>query len=307
MKFLFTLFLMAVPLLAQAPFNATNIKLTNPTVQGTAASVSRMFTLNTTTGVGETVTPTVAWSAIVLTGTVDTTDISGFSALGRALVDDTTTSIMQDTLGATTVGKAFFTTANPSAITFPRVNANNTVSWQTAADFRTDIGGTTVGQSYFTLTNPSAITFPRQNANNTVTSRTATEFKTDLSLENVTNTSDTNKPVSTAQQTALDLKANAANPVFSGTTATSAAAPTIASATTIAPVTAILFVSGTTTIETITPPAPISTRGGQITIIPTGVFATGVTGNIALASTSVVSRALTMTYDSGTGKFYPSY
>lgn len=39
----------------------------------------------------------------------------------------------------------------------------------------------------------------------------------DLSLGNVTNTSDANKPVSTAQQTALDFKANIASPTFTGT------------------------------------------------------------------------------------------
>ena len=97
------------------------------------------------------------------------------------------------------------------------------------------------------------------------------------------------------------------NTIVNGVHATSAAAPTIASATTIAPTTSIVFVSGVTTIETITPPSPISAGGGSITIIPTGVFLTGVTGNIALASTSVVSKALTMTYDVTTTKWYPSY
>lgn len=38
-----------------------------------------------------------------------------------------------------------------------------------------------------------------------------------VGLGNVTNTSDANKPVSTAQQTALDLKANLASPTFTGT------------------------------------------------------------------------------------------
>jgi hypothetical protein len=40
--------------------------------------------------------------------------------------------------------------------------------------------------------------------------------RTTLNLGNVTNTSDTNKPVSTAQQTALNLKANLASPGFTG-------------------------------------------------------------------------------------------
>ena len=96
-------------------------------------------------------------------------------------------------------------------------------------------------------------------------------------------------------------------PTIVGVTATSVVAPTIASATTIAPSTAISFVSGVTPIATITAPVPISGTGGQITLIPTGIFTTTTGGNIALASTAVVSKALIMTYDAGTGKFYPSY
>ena len=41
--------------------------------------------------------------------------------------------------------------------------------------------------------------------------------KADVGLGNVDNTSDVNKPVSTATQTALDLKANLASPTFTGT------------------------------------------------------------------------------------------
>ena len=40
--------------------------------------------------------------------------------------------------------------------------------------------------------------------------------KTTLALQNVDNTADASKPVSTAQQTALDLKANIASPTFTG-------------------------------------------------------------------------------------------
>jgi len=43
-------------------------------------------------------------------------------------------------LGATTVGSNLFTLANPSAIRFLRVNADNTVSPLTDSDFRTAIG-----------------------------------------------------------------------------------------------------------------------------------------------------------------------
>jgi hypothetical protein len=97
------------------------------------------------------------------------------------------------------------------------------------------------------------------------------------------------------------------NLIFQGLQSTKQTAPTIASATTIAPTTSVVFVSGTTAIATITAPSPISLTGGQITIIPTGVFTTTTAGNIALASTAVVSKALIMTYNQGTLKWYPSY
>ncbi len=50
----------------------------------------------------------------------------------------------------------------------------------------------------------------------------ASTVRTMLSISNVDNTSDANKPVSTATQTALNLKANKANETFTGTTTTAA-------------------------------------------------------------------------------------
>ena len=90
-------------------------------------------------------------------------------------------------------------------------------------------------------------------------------------------------------------------------TGTRAAAATIASAATIAPTKDITFISGTAAVVTITAIAPFTTGGGTITLIPTGAFTWTTAGNIAVAGTAVVNRALTMTYDSGTTKWYPSY
>lgn len=50
---------------------------------------------------------------------------------------------------------------------------------------------------------------------------TVTITKTDIGLGNVNNTSDANKPISTAAQTALDLKANLAGALFTGNVGTS--------------------------------------------------------------------------------------
>ena len=88
---------------------------------------------------------------------------------------------------------------------------------------------------------------------------------------------------------------------------TTSLAPTIASATTIAPVNYITFISGTAAIVNITPPATMVNGGGALILIPTDAFTTTTAGNIALASTATVGRAMTMVYDSNTTKWYPSY
>ena len=71
-----------------------------------------------------------------------------------------TASTGRTSLGGTTVGQNFFTLANPSAITFPRMNADNTVSALDAASFRTAIGaGTGSGTvTSVTATSPVAST-----------------------------------------------------------------------------------------------------------------------------------------------------
>ena len=48
-------------------------------------------------------------------------------------------------------------------------------------------------------------------------------------------------------------------------------------------------------------------RSGKIVLIPTGLWSTTTSGNIALATTAVVSKALTLYYDSASAKWYPSY
>ena len=83
--------------------------------------------------------------------------------------------------------------------------------------------------------------------------------------------------------------------------------PTITSTSTISPTYAINFVSGSATINTIVAPSPILYSSGQITLIPTGLWTISTSGNVALASTAIVNKALIMTFDGGTNKWYPSY
>lgn len=84
-------------------------------------------------------------------------------------------------------------------------------------------------------------------------------------------------------------------------------APTLTiTANTIAP-TASISIVGAGLIKNITVPAHFASAGGEIKIIPSAAFTTDTTGNIALASTAVVNRVMTLVYDGNAGLWYPSY
>ncbi len=111
-----------------------------------------------------------------------------------------------------------------------------------------------------------------QATDQTVISRGGLDFraqvtKTAIGLGNADNTSDANKPVSTATQTALNLKANLASPTFTGS-----------------------------------PAAPTATLGNNTTLIATTAFVTAavaaaVAGNVATASALQTGRTIAITGD----------
>jgi len=75
------------------------------------------------------------------TGTAS--NVTGTVAVANGGTGSTTQFGARTGLGATTLGSNLFTISNPSAITFPRFNADNSVSSLSAADFRTAIGAGT--------------------------------------------------------------------------------------------------------------------------------------------------------------------
>lgn len=83
----------------------------------------------------------------------------------------------------------------------------------------------------------------------------------------------------------------------------------LASASTITPTHAIHRVTGITSINTIAVPDVFNdgdNTGGHLTIIPTGIFTWTASGNIGLAGTSVVGKAIIFTWVPGLHKWYPS-
>ena len=103
--------------------------------------------VKTTAGTGVTVpTGKAMWVYVDGTNVVDATTHLTSLTLGTPLAvasggtGSNTASGARTSLGATAVGGNFFTLTDPSAITFPRINADNSVSALNAADFRTAIG-----------------------------------------------------------------------------------------------------------------------------------------------------------------------
>lgn len=103
---------------------------------GSEGSVTSVAVSGGTTGLTTSGGPITGSGTITLGGTL---------AIANGGTGATTAGAALTALGATTVGGNVFTLTNPSAITFPRFNANNTVSALSAADFRTAIGAGTGG------------------------------------------------------------------------------------------------------------------------------------------------------------------
>jgi hypothetical protein len=119
-----------------------------------ASTDSITFTNTGVTSIGGTasqITASASTGAVTLslpsTINVNTTgtaaNVTGTVAIANGGTGATTNTAARTNLGATTIGSNLFTLTNPSAVTFPRFNADNTVSSLSAADFRTAIGAGT--------------------------------------------------------------------------------------------------------------------------------------------------------------------
>jgi len=137
-----------------------NLSDTNKiTIVSTSFKIGANYTVATVSGIGSISTgvfpnPVYPEAGIaVSTGTTWTTSITNNSSNWNTAFSDRlkwdggstglTASTGRSSLGGTTIGQSMFTLSNPSSITFPRFNANNSVSSLTASEFRTAIGAGT--------------------------------------------------------------------------------------------------------------------------------------------------------------------
>jgi len=229
---------------------------------------------------------TGSWVALQDDGIINlTSQVNDILPVVNGGTGATAAAAARTNLGASTVGSNLFTLANPSAITFPRLNADNTVSTLSAVDFRTAIGAGTSSTS------------------GTVTS-------VGLSLPSILSVS--GSPVTSSGTLSASLANQNANLVFAGPASGSSAAtptfrtlvaadiPTLNQNTTgtASNVTGIVAVAnggtGTTTGSITGTGALTFAAGGSnqnITLTPSGTGNTIISGgNVGIGTTSPVDR-----------------
>jgi len=246
------------------------------------------YTLVTVSGIGSVSSgqgnPVYPEAGIALsTGTTWTTSITNNSSnwntafTDRLKWDGGSTGLVAATgrtsLGGTTIGQSMFTLTNPSAITFPRFNADNTVEARSAANFRSDIGAGTVTSvtASGTAGNPLSIT-------NTTTTPT---------IELLSATSGRNGYLTSTDWTTFNNKQNA---ITLTTTGTSGASTLVGSTLNIPQ-----YTSGGGTVTNVTGTLPISVTNGTTTPDISISNASTTTSGVVTTGTQSFSGAKTFT------------
>ncbi len=213
----------AVPLTSRLKFVATDVeglpKINNDLTLDTADTVFAPITAGDANKVlisaGGANAP--VWSGATIGSTTQPIYLNGgvITAITGAIANNTTGS------AATLTTPRLFTVtdndATNSQAAATSFDGSSAYTVKLPATIKANVTGNVSGNAG-TVTNGVYTTGDQTiGGNKTFSGTTAGITKTMVGLGNVDNTSDENKPVSTAQQTALNLKANLAGPTFTGT------------------------------------------------------------------------------------------
>lgn len=209
--------------------NAGNIAAIVTPANTTAAASNWFTAYNSGTGAFTKARPAIADLS-------DAGQLSAWAAItpatgvGTFIATPTLANLKTAITDETAVGWNLLTLANPGAITFLQLNADNSVTAQNASAQRTALGATTVGANIFQLANPGAISFVKIAADNSVSTRTPAQVLTDILGAPLVSPTFTGVPA--APTAAVDTnttqvattgfviaQAAAANPVIDGTAA----------------------------------------------------------------------------------------
>jgi hypothetical protein len=260
-------------------------------VAATSYKVGENYTLVTVSGIGSVSSgqgnPIYPEAGIALsTGTTWTTSITNNSSnwntafTDRLKWDGGSTGLVAATgrtsLGGTTVGQSMFTLTNPSAITFPRFNADNSVTALSAANFRTAIGAGTVTTVTAAAGTPISITNNTTTPELTMNAATASVPGYLLSADWTT----FNNKFAFSDTTSLNLTtrfASKQNNLTLTTTGTSGAATLVGATLNIPQYTGGGGGSGTVTSVGLTAPSIFTVSGSPVTT--SGTLALTYSGN----------------------------
>ena len=263
----------------------TNKTLTSPVVNTPTGIVKGDVGLGSVDNTADSAKPvsTIQQTALDLKANLASPTFTGTVTVPTPIGDTTAaTKLYVDTTASTTASNAATALTNHEA---------DTTNIHGIAD--TSILVTTTGTQ--TLTNK------------TITSPSGL-VKGDVGLGNVDNTSDANKPVSTAGQTALDLKANLSSPTFTGTVVLPDNTVALGTKTTGDYVSSLVAGTGVTLTnnsgETSTPTIAIGQAVGTSASVTFAAVTAPVIGNASTATSLATPRAIQLSGDvTGTANF----
>jgi hypothetical protein len=212
---------------------ATKAPIANPTFTGTVAGISKaMIGLSNVDNTSDASKPvsTATQTALDLKANLASPTFTGtVTGISKAMVGLSNVDNTADTAKPVSTAQqtALDLKANQSSLDTTNTNVTNLQNKTSSLSYNSGTNTLTVQSKLICALDESSNgnTTIGDASTDTLTINSTTSFaapvtgltKSTVGLANVDNTSDANKPVSTAQQTALNLKANLASPTFTGT------------------------------------------------------------------------------------------